>query len=162
MNKLAIQLAFLFIFSISIIGAQPKREEIKAMRIAFISEHIGLTVEEAKSFWPVFDEFQAKRKLLHKQSRQVFKTLETNSSTLTDAESEKLCNQYITSRTNEAALAADYHQKYLKILPAKKILLLYESESLFKKEMLKKFKDTHGSPHQNKGGHFPPPDDDMD
>ena len=43
--------------------AQPekKKEDIKAMKIGFITNELNLTPDEAQKFWPVYNEFQKKR-----------------------------------------------------------------------------------------------------
>ena len=46
------------------------QEKIKAARIAFITERLGLTPEEAEKFWPVYREFSNKRTGLKKQYEQ--------------------------------------------------------------------------------------------
>src|SRR6476660_7690060 len=46
------------------------KEKINAARIAYITERLGLTPEEAEKFWPVYREYSQKRK----EIRQQFKT----------------------------------------------------------------------------------------
>lgn len=41
-----------------------KREKIEALRIAFISERLNLTPEEAQKFWPVYNQYQTDLKSL--------------------------------------------------------------------------------------------------
>lgn len=42
-------------------------EKINALRIAYISEKLGLTTEQAEKFWPVYREFSDKRKELRQE-----------------------------------------------------------------------------------------------
>lgn len=49
------------------------RQRIEAARIAFITERLGLTPEEAEKFWPVYREFYQKRIELRQQLEQARK-----------------------------------------------------------------------------------------
>ena len=45
------------IFSM-ILGAQnPKEEQIKTLRIGFITKSLNLTSQEAQQFWPIYNEY---------------------------------------------------------------------------------------------------------
>src|SRR6185503_11465850 len=46
------------------------QEKIKAARIAFITERLGLTPEEAEKFWPVYREFSMKRQEIKMQFKE--------------------------------------------------------------------------------------------
>jgi len=39
----------------------PNQEKIEAQRVAFITQELDLTPDEAKVFWPVYNEYDAKR-----------------------------------------------------------------------------------------------------
>jgi hypothetical protein len=54
-------LLFLSVFvGISYIcAAQPPREKIKALKVAFITKELNLTSGEAEKFWPVYNEYFA-------------------------------------------------------------------------------------------------------
>src|SRR6478735_12646756 len=54
------------------------QEKIKAARIAFITERLGLTPAEAEKFWPVYREFSLKREELRKQFRENRKNPDPN------------------------------------------------------------------------------------
>ena len=60
---------FLMITSISI--AQPrlkeKKEKIKALKIAYITEELELTSEEASKFWPLFNAYEDKQRELRQE-----------------------------------------------------------------------------------------------
>src|SRR5688572_13194852 len=46
------------------------KEKINAARVAYITERLELTPEEAEKFWPVYREFVQKRQDLRKDYRQ--------------------------------------------------------------------------------------------
>ena len=45
------------------------------------------------------------------------------------------------AKSKEIELQKEYYSKYTKVLPVKKVALLYQSEYQFKKELLKRIKD---------------------
>ena len=38
--------------------SEEKKERIEAMKIGFLTEQLNLTPDEAKVFWPVYDQYQ--------------------------------------------------------------------------------------------------------
>ena len=46
---------------------QEKKEQIKALKVAFITTELNLTPEEAAKFWPIFNAFEDKQKEIKKQ-----------------------------------------------------------------------------------------------
>jgi hypothetical protein len=43
---------------------QEKKEQVKSMKIAFITNELKLTPDEAAKFWPLFNEFEEKQKVI--------------------------------------------------------------------------------------------------
>ena len=62
----------LFCFSIGTV-AQPgsrfkeKKEQIKSLKVAFITNELNLTPDEAAKFWPIFNAFDAKQTELRQE-----------------------------------------------------------------------------------------------
>jgi Spy/CpxP family protein refolding chaperone len=44
-----------------------KKEQIKALKVAFITNELALTSEEATKFWPLFNAFEEKQQEIKKQ-----------------------------------------------------------------------------------------------
>ena len=44
----------------------PKKEEIQAQKVAFISNELDLSKEEAEKFWPIYNEYDAKMREIHR------------------------------------------------------------------------------------------------
>jgi hypothetical protein len=44
-------------------------EKIQALKIAFITQKLGLTAEEAQRFWPVYNQYQNEMKSAFKENR---------------------------------------------------------------------------------------------
>ena len=57
------QISLLLIFISAITYAQPpqgKRDKVKSLKIAFISDELALTPQEAEKFWPIYNKYDGK------------------------------------------------------------------------------------------------------
>jgi len=119
----------------------PKKEKVGAMKVAFLTDKLDLTAKEAQVFWPIYNEFENKletyRKTRKKDALAVLETIEN----LSDKEVESLVDAEIKQRQNELDIQKEYHEKFKKILPVKKVAKLYVAENDFKRQLLKKIKE---------------------
>jgi len=136
--------AFLFLFFIAsnlVAQQESKHEKLEAMKIAFITEKLSLTTKEAQNFWPIYNEYSQKIEKLRKTKRSDLGELKINIENSSDKEIEALLSDVFDAKTKEIELQKEYYSKYIKVLPIKKVALLYQSEHQFKKELLKRIKD---------------------
>ena len=114
-----------------------KREKIEVQKIAFITKQLDFTPEEAQKFWPVYNQFSDSRKQLHKQHKENRKDIDN----LSDREIEKLIDNHIILDQKELDLKKKYHAEFKKVLSNKKVIKLYHAEHMFKKDLLRRFKE---------------------
>jgi hypothetical protein len=111
------------------------QEKIKAARIAFITERLGLTPEEAEKFWPVYREFSNKRMELKKQYEQKRNTPDPSK---TPDQNEKENIEYgLQVRQKELDLEKEYSTKLLNVVPPQKVMALRGAENDFRKLVIK-------------------------
>jgi len=115
-------------------------EKIKAEKISFFTEKLSLTPAEAQAFWPVYNEFERKRFEIQRQIHEFEIIPDFKFNSLTDAEAEKMMNNYIESFEKEGLLLKDYNKQFLKILPKKKVLMIYRIENQFRGHLLRVYK----------------------
>lgn len=120
-------------------GVRDKKEQIEAMRVAFITKQLDLTAREAQQFWPVFNEYQDKLEAMRKSRRKENKLSQPE--TMTDKEAETFVDNEIDFRVKEADLQKQYFARFKIALPIKKAALLIKAEDDFKRELLKQIKD---------------------
>ncbi len=118
-----------------------KKQNIEAMKIAFITQKLDLTPEEAQQFWPVYNQYNDKMQELRKKRKTEFKEHKDNFDNLTDKEVEQLVDSEIAYKQKEIDLQKEYHAKYKAVLPIKKVAKLYHAEEQFKRVLLEKLKD---------------------
>ena len=146
--KKIITLLLLLICTISFAqGFEKRAERVKALRVAFISNKLDLTSQEAEKFWPIFNKFSDSQMDLHKQKRQLMLKLKPeNTVGMSDSATLKLLNE---SENIDADLENQKRQfvKDLQgVIPAQKILLLKKTEEEFKSTLLKKLNDRRKGP----------------
>ncbi len=111
---------------------QKKREEIKVQKVAFITEKVNFTPEEAQVFWPLYNELEAKKSELTKEFWQLRKSMKDANK----MDYEKLNDANLNLELKKAELDKEYYLKFKKILSAEKIYNLYKAEKDFQKELL--------------------------
>lgn len=125
-----------------------RREKVEAHRIAFITNKVGLTSEEAKRFWPVYNEYQAELETIRKERRMKLKDARMDQENLSDKELESLVDYEITFRQKELDISKKYHARFKEVLPVRKVAKLYMAEEAFKRELLRQIQDKR-SPSRN-------------
>jgi hypothetical protein len=120
-----------------------KREEIESYRIAFLTQKLSLTPEEAQRFWPVFNQFTAEMKTV-KANRVSKRDMKNDIQNQSDKDVEKMVDGEIAIRQQELDVVKKYHTQFKQILPIKKVAILYRAEDEFKKELLEKIRERKG------------------
>lgn len=132
-SKISLTILCLCIFQVAYSQENRDRKDkfedrIESMRVAYLTDKLALTPEEAQRFWPVYNELR--EKLEDRRSRE---RLPEN---LTEAEAEALLSNYFSHAELEIALKKEYYQKLKAIIPTTKIIRLEEAERNFKHEVL--------------------------
>jgi len=119
-----------------------KREKIKALKVAYITEQLELTTDEAQRFWPIYNANEDKQfELRHKKMRSIINKFENGGlEKLSDKEAASLIDQ-VESIEDELH---DYKKKYIKelktVISAKKIIKLKKAEDEFNRKLMKQFR----------------------
>lgn len=124
--------------TISLNAMAQKGGRLEAMKIGFITERLNLSSDEAKVFWPVYNKFTDDMKKLRQSSKGKISEEMADMPAITDAEAEKVLNDMVNFKIQEADLLKKYAAEFKKVLPVKKVVLLFKAENDFKRELLKK------------------------
>lgn len=143
-----------FIFALlltpMIIMAQPERERpdrtqmrerIKSERIAFITEQVKLSPEEAQSFWPVYNNFTSELEQIRKDLRKLRKNRSAQLDKLSDKELDEAFAEELRLMDRQNTLMKENHQQIRKILPARKVAQLYDAEQKFRMQLMKRMRE---------------------
>lgn len=122
-----------------------KREKIKALKVAFITERLDLSGTEAQKFWPIYNAYETEkdmqRKLAHEKRKRI-------SEDISEAEAKALLKDMLAYEQEKENLRADFVESLLKVMPAKKIILLKVAEDEFNRKMLQEYKKRRGDGHK--------------
>ncbi|MBA4409942.1 MAG: hypothetical protein C0397_11035 [Odoribacter sp.] len=146
MKKLFL-ISILSIFTFTVLVAQERRgpspemfEKIKAEKISFFTSKLDLTPSEAQTFWPVYNEFEKKRFDIQRQIHEFERMPDEKFTNLSESEIEKMTSNYIGSFEKEALLLKEYNSQFLKVLPKKKVLMMYRTENEFRSHLIREFR----------------------
>ena len=118
-------------------GQEQRFERLQSLKVAYITEELKLTPEEAEKFWPLHNEFEAKR-------REIAKTMMHEPQKDRRPDFDNMSDEHITLRFKEERamidLQEEYYDKYRKVLPLKKVARYYESEKRFRSHLLNQIK----------------------
>lgn len=145
--KFLVMVFFLFLqfFDVSGQNHNNRRERIKTQKIAFITSKLQLTPEEAQQFWPVYNEFDNKIENLNKEKNKELRSFIQNKDNISDSESAKVADDFIQYGIKLANLKQEYHLKFKKIFPAKKVVSLYMAEGQFKQYLIKQIRNKNAA-----------------
>ena len=111
-------------------------EQIQVERIAYFTEKIGLTAEEAQLFWPVYNEMDNKRTALFEERAAIIQKFMNEPAKLSDRQIDEHLNRLVSIQQQEMALPGEYDAKFRKVLPARKVMNLYVAEMGFRNYLL--------------------------
>ncbi|OIQ28336.1 MAG: hypothetical protein BM564_09705 [Bacteroidetes bacterium MedPE-SWsnd-G2] len=142
--KKILPLLLIALFCISAMAQKGDRKErIKALKIAYLTEELELTKEEAQKFWPVYNAFEEQKHKMRRNERKR-KNLE-EIKTLSEAEAQTLLDDLIEKEQNHLQFKQDYLKDLQAILSPKKIVILHAAEDEFNRKMFAEFKKRHGA-----------------
>lgn len=127
---------------------QKRWDEMIAKRNAYFTERIGFTPSEAQAFWPVYNELQMKKGQLHSKMRTFHRNAKTNEKGERIPDFEKITDEMVHIKVQEATLEKEYHLRFKTILSPEKIFKLYQAERDWAGELLKDLQERGGRPNR--------------
>lgn len=119
-----------------------KREQIKTMKIAFLTTELDLSSTEAEKFWPIYNTFEEKEfELKHLKMRSFIKKYKEGKDKMSEKEASTLLNQIENNEEEIFVLRKKFIGKLKGILPASKIIRLKKSEEDFNRKLLMQYRN---------------------
>ena len=109
--------------------------EFRAKKQAYIVQKAELTPAESEKFFPLYFEFQNKKKEINKHAWNIAK--QGKASETTDLEYEEIIDNFFDDQEAIVKLEREYIDKYRKILSDKQIYRVYWAEFKFNRNMIK-------------------------
>jgi hypothetical protein len=104
-------------------------KQIQTNRRGVYADYLKLTDAESKAFWPIYDEYEAKSKVLVDQYVAMVNKFADEYDTLTDAQASEILKERTTIERNRLDLKIKYTDRIAKALPGTKALRYAQLES---------------------------------
>lgn len=124
--------------------AQPRgkyQERIKEARIEFMKKKLALTPEEEKAFIPLYTAMLDELDSLKKSYKEDVDLKDVDLTFMPDKECEKLVANIMQFRSEEVAITNRYTEEFKKVLPIKKVAMIYKAEFEFRKELVERLRE---------------------
>ena len=146
--------AFLFTTSGTLVAqSQEQIDKINEERKVYYTEKLELSDSESKAFWPLYDDFNNRKMKLVEDERNTWMYANKNADNLSDKEILETLEKGFTLKEQQQELEREYYQdKFLKALPAKKVLKLGMVEWDFRRHILRKLREDGQSKRGQGGG----------
>lgn len=128
--------------------AQGKKEcstgsdAVHLQKVEFINQRLNLTHDEQKSFWPIYNEYWDKKMKIVCDRKAAIEYGTKNIDKLSDSEVQKQIGKFMKLQQQEYELLVEYNEKFLKVLPSPRVLLLYVLDNEFKAHLLREMKQS--------------------
>ncbi|WP_420574029.1 sensor of ECF-type sigma factor [Kordia sp.] len=120
------------------------KEKIKKLKIAYFTEHLNLTAEEAQQFWPIYNAFDDKNHDLRVKGFSKIKREVKNMDSMSEAEASEILVRLEGLEKEMYENKREFMRKLRKVLSSKKIIRLKKAERDFNKKLMKQFRDRRG------------------
>ncbi len=129
---------FIFLLAVSAAGAQGKRgkftpERFQAELEQYITKKACLTPKEAAKFFPLYSEMSKKQRVVHQELKKLKRI-----KPVTDAECRKNILKRASLDIQMKQIQKTYHEKFMQVLPPKKVYDVLKAEDRFHRQMFKR------------------------
>ena len=109
--------------------------QLENAKIAFITNRVSLTQDQAQKFWPLYNEFSDRRRELNRNGRLLRRDITEG---MTDQQLRESFTQSFNTRQQELNLEKDYFEKFQKVISLRQVVQLFQAERDFTKEVIKR------------------------
>lgn len=130
--------------TINVFGQSKSDKEVlvKAQKIAFFTEKLNLTPEEAQAFWPVYNSYWEKKNVIVGERKKAMQYCSENMDKMSSKEIERYGDMYINFHKQESDLLVEYNKKFKELLTPDKIMKLYQADYDFKTYLLRQIRNS--------------------
>jgi hypothetical protein len=142
MKKGVVVLIVMMILSSLRVSAQnPNLEKLNSYKIAFFTQKLNLTSQEAEKFWPLYNDYQDRKNKIQVERVQMTRTVVQNGANMSDKELTELGDKYFGLEIKEADLSKEFYNNMKGTLPPLKIFKFYQAENQYKLVLLNELQE---------------------
>lgn len=141
--KTILSIIVTMLVSVSVVMAQGgPNGKIQSAKIGMITNRLNLSGEQATQFWPIYNEYEAKKMDIKKSQRRVI--AESNTLTATDEKLLAGLKEMNSLKQKEVDIDREYMNKFLKVINARQLFELYKAEQQFTQMLLNRLNKQEG------------------
>lgn len=119
-----------------------KKEQIKALKVSFITTELDLSTKEAEKFWPIYNTFDDQQFEIRHQKMRMYKS-RMNDATLnkmSERDASILLSQIEDSEEELFNLRNKFAKDLKEVISAVKIIKLKKAEEDFNRKLLQQYR----------------------
>lgn len=142
-NKLLLIIIILLsIHSFAQSPMEDKKEQIRAMKVGFITNELSLTTDEAARFWPVYNAYDDKQFEIRHQKMRAFKQrMDADLDKMSEKEASAILAQIENTEDDLYQIRKKFISNLKGILPSVKIIKLKKAEDDFNRKLLQQYRN---------------------
>jgi len=105
------------------------RLTIQTERKALVDKNMGLTEEEGKGFWPLYEEYQKELAKLNKRKLDFIESYAKDYEKMTDEKAKVLMDEWVDIQKDALQVKSSYIGKFGRVLPMKKVARYFQIEN---------------------------------
>ena len=120
-------------------GKRSHKEQWIAQKIAYLTEVMDLTTEEAQVFWPIYNQAQKEKREAYKAVKEAYANLDKG---IQEGKGKKeikdLIRQYMETLEATQSIDSKYVTQYERVLPVEKVAKLFIGEETFRRQQIQR------------------------
>lgn len=132
-------------------GGEKMRERIQVQKIAFITDKLSLTSEEAQGFWPIYNAYEETIDRIKSEDLRPIKVeMRKGGEEVSDKNADELLEKLIKAENDMHAAKLKLVNDLKKVISSKKIIRLKAAEDQFNRILLERLKEFREKRKKNK------------
>jgi Spy/CpxP family protein refolding chaperone len=142
-NKFVLIIIFLVsIHSFAQVPMGEKKEQIRALKVGFITNELALTTDEAAKFWPIYNAYDDKQFEIRHQKMKAFKQrMDADLEKMSEKEASALLAQMENTEDELYQMRKKFVANLKGVLPSVKIIKLKKAEDDFNRKLLQQYRN---------------------
>lgn len=114
------------------------RERIKALKTAYITQELNLSKDVAQKFWPIYNQYEAKKHELHRREHVDIDI--SSPECIDEAKANKMLQEYLDVEQEEYVIKKQLFNDLKEIISAQDIIKLHKLEDEFHKKLIREYR----------------------
>lgn len=120
-------------------GGKDWRQQIKAQKVAFITEQLSLTPKEAQKFWPIYNTYEDKLNQIRRNDERAIRDA-MKKENLTEKEAQDVVNQYLAIEEKKHSAKQQLIKDLGNVITPQKIIKLKIAEDAFNRKLMETYR----------------------